>query len=218
MSEQNKVRKPSILRSIKECMSFALENVIRYGDTDIFPYPIERQIFRDIKDKIIQLLEGINADFDEFISQMPVEHEKLLNSVGYTGFRQGTQIDPIWNVYLLGLVLSIGEDIEKKRIPVEKEIVFSYRFKPDNTDYRIFDKKWGWLPFQKKSIDLAKSYKYVLTCDVSDFYPRVYHHRLENALKKATNKSDTIQQIKFLLNGFSKNVSYGLPIPLCQNK
>lgn len=36
-------------------MKFALENIIRYGDTDIFPYPIERQIFRDKKEETTQV-------------------------------------------------------------------------------------------------------------------------------------------------------------------
>ncbi|MBU5613225.1 RNA-directed DNA polymerase [Geomonas azotofigens] len=200
------------LGSLDKCLAFSLENIIRYGDTDIFPYPIERQIFKDKKDDIIKLLESINGSFDELISQMPLEHEKLLNSVGYTGFRQGTQIDSIWNAYLLGLVIFIGNDIEKSRISTSNDNVFSYRFKPDMDDHTIFDKDFGWLAFQKHSIQQASKFKFVLTCDISDFYPHIYHHRLENALKKTTRKSEVIKQIKYLLNGLSGGVSYGLPI------
>mmetsp|Transcript_14114 Transcript_14114/g.6967 ORF Transcript_14114/g.6967 Transcript_14114/m.6967 type:complete len:94 (+) Transcript_14114:1694-1975(+) len=87
------------LESIEKSMEFALENIVRYGDTDIFPYPLERQIFRDKKEETTGLLKKIHSNFDKFIIEMPVEHEKLLNAVGYTGFRQGTQIDPIWNAY-----------------------------------------------------------------------------------------------------------------------
>jgi hypothetical protein len=200
------------LTDIKKCVAFAVENIIRYGDTDIFPYPIERQIFKDKKDDTIKLLENINRSFEELLGQMPLEHEKLLNTVGYTGFRQGTQIDPIWNAYLLGLVTFIGNDIEKVRIHIDSHNVFSYRFRPDENDYTIFDKDCGWIAFQKHSIQQANKFKFVLTCDISDFYPRVYHHRLENALKKATKKSEVIKQIKYLLNGLSGGVSYGLPV------
>jgi len=200
------------LTDLTNSISFALENIIKYGDTDIFPYPLEKQIFRDKKDKIIDFLSKFKVNFEEIISQMPAEHEKLLTAVGYTGFRQGTQIDPIWNAYLLALVLSIGGDIEKSRILPKKEMIFSYRFKPDSNSYTIFDRDYGWLAFQKKSIEHAKEHKFVLVCDISDYYPRIYHHRLENALKKATQKSDIIKQIKYLLNGLSKGVSYGLPI------
>lgn len=193
-------------------MEFAVGNIIRYGDTDIFPYPLERQIFRDNKEETVELLKKMYDKFEDFGTKMPVEHEKLLNAVGYTGFRQGTQIDPIWNVYLLGIVCSIGEDIEKARIDKEKNIIFSYRFKPDETEHFLFDKDYGWITFQKKSLELAKENKFVLTCDISDFYPRIYHHRLENALKKATKKSIVILQIKSILKGLSTGVSYGLPV------
>ena len=108
------------MESIEKSMGFALENVIRYGDTDIFPYPLERQIFRDTKEETTKLLKKMYTDFETFITQMPAEHEKLLNAVGYTGFRQGTQIDPIWNVYLLGIVCFIGDDIEQARVDKKK--------------------------------------------------------------------------------------------------
>ena len=172
------------LESIEKSMRFALENVVRYGDTDIFPYPIERQIFRDRKEETIKLLNKMYTDFETLITQMPAEHEKLLNAVGYTGFRQGTQIDPIWNVYLLGIVCFIGDDIELARVDKKKNIVFSYRFKPDESEFTVFDREYGWISFQKKSLELAQKSRFVLICDISDFYPRIYHHRLENALKK----------------------------------
>jgi hypothetical protein len=142
------------LNSIEKSMDFALENVIRYGDTDIFPYPIERQVFKNKKKETTQLLKKMYDDFESIITLMPAEHEKLLNAVGYTGFRQGTQIDPIWNVYLLGIVCYIGKDIEQARIGKAKDIVFSYRFSPDKSNFTIFDREYGWLSFQKKSLEL----------------------------------------------------------------
>ena len=49
---------------IEKSMDFAVENIIRYGDTDIFPYPIERQIFRDKKEETTQLLIKMYEDFE----------------------------------------------------------------------------------------------------------------------------------------------------------
>lgn len=195
-----------------QSLAFALDNVTRYGDTDIFPYPIEKTIFYDKRENALRLLLEIEDDFDGSMLGMPPIHEALLSAVGYTGFRRGTQIDPIWNVYFLGLVISIGADIEKARIPDERNIVFSYRFKLDPADKTLFDRDRGWLPFQKRAIELAQESKQVLVCDISDFYPRVYHHRLENALKKATTKTEVIRRLKELLSKFSKGVSYGLPV------
>ena len=204
--------KTASLKTIDACMQFAIQNVVRFGDTDIFPYPIERQIVRDCEKDVLKLLEVIWKDFEKMPIDMAIEHERLLQAVGYTGFRQGTQIDTTWNIYLLGLVLNIGEDIEKSRIPQEDSIVFSYRFSPDNKEKTIFSKDSGWVSFQKRALELAQENEYVLVCDISDFYPRIYHHRLENALKKATTKSKVIKQIKWILSDLSKGVSYGLPV------
>ena len=199
-------------RTVQQFFAFALDNVSRYGDTDIFPFPVEKNVFFDKRVSALKVLNTIHKNFDNELLKMPPNHERLLCAVGYAGFRAGTLIDPIWNVYLLGLVLSIGDDIEKARIAKDKEIVFSYRFSPDPESLQLFDKDFGWMRFQEKSAILAKDYSHILTCDISDFYPRIYHHRLKNALKKATQNTEAIRRIKELLSFFSKGVSYGLPV------
>ncbi len=206
-------KKPaSKIATFEQCMRFAANHIVRFGDTDIFPYPIERQVIRDEIEDVVQLLTTIHKNFLDNVRDMPVESERLLQAVGYTGFRQGTQIDPIWNTYLLGLLTHIGPDIEAARVPATKDIVFSYRFKPDQKNFAIFSKDYGWTTFQKRAVALARNFKYVLTCDISDFYPRIYHHRLENALKKATINTQAITQINKILSELSRGASYGLPV------
>jgi len=190
----------------------AIDNITRLGDTDVLPFPIENQIFFDKRNESVQLLKDIHADLRAALQATPPVNENMLTSVGYTGFRWATQIDPIWNAYFLALVISIGKQIEGVRLPVDRETVFSYRFKPDLDSSTIFDKAIGWGQFQSRSLQLAQEFKTVLACDISDFYPRVYHHRLENALKKAAPGSDAIWRIMLLLDNFSNNVSYGLPV------
>ena len=124
----------------------------------------------------------------------------------------GTQIDPIWNAYLLSLVLAIADDIETARISPSKNNIFSYRYKYDKDAKAIFDKEYNWRTFSEKSLDKATNNKYVLKCDISDFYPRIYHHRIENALRRATNNTEVVRRIKVILSRLSKGVSYGLPV------
>lgn len=206
------IRKRERPPAIKGSMQFAIDNVARFGDTDIFPFPIERQLIRDCPDDILRILLNIYKNFDDSIQTMHIESEGLLQAVGYTGFRQGTQIDPIWNLYLLGLVIEIGNDIEKARVDKEREVVFSYRFLPDNKDKTLFSREEGWVAFQKRAVELSSKHGYVLTCDISDFYPRIYHHRLENALKKSTTNTQAIEHTKKILATLSRGVSYGLPV------
>ena len=188
----------------------AVKNVAKFGDTDIFPYPIENHIFNDKSEGVVTVLENIDKDFDAAVKSIPVLMEKNLSVVGYSSFRWGTQIDPIWNVYLLSLVLTIAEQVESARLGAD--IVFSYRFKPDADTGSLFDKEVGWQKFQHASVSHAQDNSYVLRCDISDFYPRIYHHRLENALKKATSNGDVINRIMTILQSISDNVSYGLPV------
>jgi hypothetical protein len=190
----------------------AVQNIARHGDTDVFPYPVENHVFFDKEDAIVAALVKIHGDLNKAIADNPPVVEGMLAPVGYTGFRWATQLDPLWNAYFLGLVLAAAEKIEKARLPVEKENVFSYRYSWDDEDKTIFDKSIGWVQFQKKSVERAKNAKYVLVCDIADFYPRIYHHRLENALQKATDDKGITSCVKKILMQFSNNVSYGLPV------
>nr|WP_243849046.1 RNA-directed DNA polymerase [Xanthomonas sp. CFBP 8151] len=132
--------------------------------------------------------------------------------VGYNGFRSVTQIDPIWNLYLLSLVIWLGGDIEQARVKSENGVVHSYRFISKENDSHIFDSAYGWFSFYEKCQKLADSHRFVLITDISDFYPRIYHHRLENALKKVTKNTSVVKRIITIISHFSGNVSYGLPV------
>ena len=195
-----------------QAFELAVKNIAKFGDTDIFPYQIDNQVFYDDPSGTIDILKEIDTGFDQAIEKIPLLAVKSLAAVGYAGFRWGTQIDPIWNAYLLSLVLRIGDDIERARVSIDKEVVFSYRYKPDFTSASVFDPSIGWHEFQMRSIDLARKYSYVLVCDISDFYPRIYHHRLENSLKRATVDADAIKRIDSILFRIAEHVSYGLPI------
>lgn len=197
---------------MKDHFTFAVGNIARHGDTDVFPFPLENRIFFDLADEAVAALESIHKDFDRAIHDIPPIFEKALSVVGYNGFRPAAQLDPLWNAYLLGLLTSVADKIEAARVPKDAGIVFSYRVKVDTPQFLLFDTNMGWVEFQQRSLALAAEHSHVLCCDISDFYPRVYHHRLENALKKTGGDDIVIQRIMRLLSRFSGGVSYGLPV------
>jgi len=190
----------------------SVENIVAHGDTDIFPFPIENYLFADSQKDILDFLEQIHKNFDQSLSEYPILHENALHAVGYYGFRYGTQIDPIWNAYLLALVIAIADDIEKTRIPIDKKIIFSYRYEYNIEKKSLFKKNYNWLEFNKRAEELANTHSVVLKCDISNFYPSVYHHRIENALNKASSNTEVIKRIIKILSYLSKGVSYGLPV------
>jgi hypothetical protein len=122
---------------MKQFFERALDNVIRHGDTDIFPFPFENFVFFDKRPQIIELLLDIHAHFRERLAAYPPANEGALAPISYTGFRWATQLDPIWNIYFLGLVLAATGDIENARIPVSEEIVFSYRYRWNPENFRL---------------------------------------------------------------------------------
>jgi len=191
-------------------LELAIKNIANFGDTDIFPYPIENRLLFDAAADAVVVLREVDTDFDGALTRMPVLTSKELAVVGYNGFRQGTQIDAVWNAYLLALVITIGEDIEARRVPANT--VFSYRYKPDMASGSLFNKDVGWPHFQTAAIEHAPKNSFVLRCDISDFYPRIYHHRLENALRRATQKTNVASRIMTLVGAISAGPSYGLPV------
>jgi len=193
-------------------IKIAVSNIAAFGDTDIFPFSFEKHIFSDKPELMISALKELHLDFDARLSTTPPDNINTLAPVGYTGFRWATQIDPLWNAYYLALVIEMGAEIEKARIPVSQESVFSYRFVSENPSGGIFDDQINWKAYMDKSLELSKIHPYVITCDVSDFYSRIYHHRIENSLKWTKSKSDTVRRIVEVMKVFSRTVSYGLPV------
>ncbi len=204
---------------MRESFKTAVRNIARFGDTDIFPFPLERHVLHDEEGAILDLLEQAHASFfagggnESFLSAQPPINVSMLAQIGHTGFRWATQVDPLWNAYLLGLIVSVSPGIESARIPASERSVFSYRLKHDPVNRTLFDTAFSWRDFMLDSIERAKGGGYVVVCDVSDFYPRVYHHRIENALLQVVGNSDIPKRVDKVLSAFSPgSTSYGLPV------
>lgn len=188
----------------------AVGNIAAFGDTDVFAFPVENHVLYDQQAEVIDLLSTMSNDFPRQITTAPPFNHAALSPVGYNGFRWATQIDPIWNAYFLGLVLSLAPDIENQRISANENIVFSHRFQPED-DYTLFDRR-GWMKFRQESETQAAAHQYVVSVDIADFYGRLYHHRIENLLKYVDHDGARTSQIMRLLSSFSHGVSYGLPV------
>ena len=189
----------------------ALLNISSHGDTDVFPFPFERSIFQEKPNVCIGYVMEIHDHFEDHLAKSPPLTIEMLSQVGYTGFRRATLIEPLWNAYYLALVMSIAEQIETHRIAVSERTVFSYRYSWNEERSSLFaDSTWN--DYRRESLAQSKSFTFVLQTDIADFYPRINHHRLENALKRIGVKSDAPNRLMKLLSIFSETASYGLPI------
>lgn len=189
----------------------AVKNIAEKGDTDVFPFPVENHVLHDKPLAVVELLERIATDFDGNLERTPVTRHSSLAPVGYAGYRWATQIDPLWNAYLLSLVVSMAPDIEAARIHPDEQTVFSYRYESGYSD-GLF-KVDGWRAFQDRCNELADQHAYIVSVDIADFYSRIYHHRLENALRDIDDQSYArTKQIMTILTKLSDGTSYGLPV------
>lgn len=197
--------------NIDEAIDAALRNIGKHGDTDIFPFPFENLIFNDRTADARAVLKEVHGDFKGWLSSYPPQTIPSLTQVGYTGFRWAHLIDPFWNAYYLALVISLADKIEEQRTREADTSVFSYRFDWQDSDAKLF-RDSTWIDFRRKCVEMSGSYPLIVQTDISDFYPRIYHHRVENALHRLPGAGDIPSRIMELLGAFSKNVSYGLPI------
>lgn len=195
----------------KKNIKKAVKNIIAYGDTDVFAFPFENILIRRNSEKFIASIEDLASNFNKYIETYPPQFESGLVPAGYQGYRWATQICPFWNAYFLSAVLRYANEIEAARLAPSLNIVHSYRLDLGGEDENLFDNNYNWRSFMLHSYSEAQKSKYVVVTDVSEFYRRLYHHRIENALEQIinTNIPDRIMKI---LTIFSRGSSYGLPI------
>lgn len=200
-----------MLRLSPTTLDWAIKHATGFGDTDIFPKPFEYEAIQHDWATVKDFLAGVNVlDVLEWTTR---PHRTLLSPKARYGFRPATQLDPLDFLVFAGLVYELGSDLEAKRIPVPEQTVYSYRFAPDNNG-RIFDGAVGYRQFQSRSESLSsdKTFSHVVIADIADFYPRIYVHRLENALNNATKKGNHVKALRNLLSGWNGTESYGIPV------
>jgi hypothetical protein len=139
----------------------------------------------------------------------------LMSPKARNGFRSITQLDPLDFIVFVALIKDIAKDIEARRIPVAQERVFSYRVNVKSGG-QIFNHNIGYRQFLEKcqrKLATDASILSIATTDISDFYSRIYHHRLENALQIATpTKINHIRALMNMLSGWNATESHGIPI------
>ncbi len=195
----------------KKYIRRAIKNVISYGDTDVLPFSFENILIRRKEDDFIAEIENLTNNFDSRLEETSPQFESTFVPAGYNGYRWVTQIDPFWNAYLLSTVTSCGAGIEKVRIDCSKNYIHSYRFDENVDSEKLFKDEYNWHSFMLESYNRAQEHSYVVITDISEFYRRVYHHRLENALNRSI-PTDISKNIIRLLTKLSNGTSYGLPV------
>lgn len=191
----------------KNSVEWALEHLFRHNDTDIFPKIFEYEAMHFCKDEVIRMMTI--KDMNQWVTR-PLR--KCLTPKNYYGYRIATQLDPLDTLAYVSLIYRIGEELEKSRVKPENEIAFSSRFGPDS-DYYMFNRNIGFNEFQNRSRELSKTNSFVVLTDISDFYNRLYLHRIENALRStAKSHPNEASTTIALIKSWNQKVSYSIPV------
>lgn len=188
-------------------LDLALDHIEHRGDTDLFLLPFEFEAIRHSWSSIRPWIQGIDP-----LRWDTGQHRQILVPKGDFGFRIATQLDPFDSIFLTALTLQFAEKFEAARIPVAAEIVHSNRFALGPRG-QIYDPKHNYESFRLRSIALASDHRFshVVMTDIGDFFTRIYHHPLENAIADATDE-ETARVFGQFFSGISGKKSIGIPI------
>lgn len=192
-----------------DCLELAKEFLLSQGDSDLFPAPFEIKAI-DKKWDMIKT-ELLSKDMNKNSYNWMGGRRSVIPK-GTNSFRVGTQLDPIDSLVLTSIIYQYGNQIEKKRVPITENKVFSYRFKSNSST--IYNENINWNNFWEESIENAERIPdgFVLVVDVSDFYNQIYHHTLENELLEAKIPNEIVKLIISLLMKLTNGVSRGVPV------
>jgi hypothetical protein len=186
----------------------ALDHIVDHGDTDIFPHPFELRFVRDSSKEIVDAIKAI--DLNQYHPMSVIE--SLIPKSKF-GFRVGHQPFPIDAIVFTALVLEIFDDVEAARDAPENKRAFSYRKTP-GLNKVLFqpDRNYGqWLDFQMAYL-FEDNFSHAVRTDISDFYLRIYRHRLENILSSTSGRTDVVRTIERFLMEWRGGQSFGVPV------
>ena len=190
----------------EKSLDWALAHVETCGDTDVFPIPFEYKAIRHNWEILKPQLAKQNI-LEWTVRPLRI----LLAPKARYGFRIITQLDPLDFLLFAATIRELCTSIEVKR--VSKSVVCSYRVAPTE-DGQLFNQT-GYRAFLNTSRDILEKnpeISHVVVTDISDFYSRIYHHRLENALDDSTDKSGHVRAVMHLLSGWNTKETFGIPI------
>lgn len=190
----------------EDSIRWAINHIMKFHDTDIFPLPKEFEVIGNNIEEFVSIIKDIDLSSYQWNSS-----RRFIIPKSELSYRVVTQLSPIDSVIFSALIVEIGNKIELRRIPFNKNRVFTYRFNPtSNGDmYRTNN---PWTSYWSTALEKIEIHQFATYIDISDFYNQIYHHTIENQLIKCGVENQKIKVIMNLLNSLTQRVSRGIPV------
>lgn len=187
--------------------------IAHHGYSDFFPDPPEWDAVAKGWTELRGLLSKI--DLTEY---QPFERIYAFAPKSKINLRPVTLLHPVDLIFYTSLVADLIKVIDERRIPETDERVFSFRLgatrKPE-----LYASNPSHAEFETAKRTRARSREdgYMGFADITDFYSRLYQHKVRGALDSCVVASPKLQVypqvIELLLRKFTHDgVSYGIPI------
>jgi hypothetical protein len=190
-------------RVIKEIdWSRAVRNIIVDNRSDFILAPHFDIIFRDKSQELIQQLSSALSS-GTYEPQLPIQM-----SVPKQGIltRPGSILLPQDRLLYQGLIEDLLEKMEEH---MDRQRTFSHI--PSGTNDRLFASSFeAWTAFQEKVETICGQSKFVLQCDVANFFETLPQHPLINSLEGSGCRAESVRLLEKILSSFRQNVSQGI--------
>lgn len=191
-------------------LDWALAHVRREGDSDFFPPAFEFKAIEAQWAGFRATLAGLDLH-----AYAPAAPRTVIAPKGYYGFRYVTQLAPGDTLLYLAMLHQAGPLLEAVRVPRDRGIAHSFRLALGPAG-ELWDPAFDYGSFQKATEQMldARGVSHVAETDITDFYHRIYAHRLEGALERAMGRGNSLAGAitRFRAALFQRETHRGLPV------
>lgn len=178
-----------------------------HGYGTFLPEPPEFNLTKKNWKSIKALLATVDLDtYDGYSPIRSFAPKSRLN------VRRVSLLHPFDFILYTSLVLVLKKGIAKSRLSAER--VFSYRTEKTSLK-QLYASSPSFKDFKAAAAEkvAANPNCFVGITDIADFFPKIYQHRLINALEATTAgvQREEIRALEKMLSRFSEGTSYGIP-------
>jgi len=190
----------------------AILHLADLGDTDILPPLFEFQFFKEAADAVVKKLISFTPG-----SYEPVGVFEVLSPKTQTSFRIAHQLHPTDVILFTAASIEIAPAIDSIRLDPGNG-AFSYRFDNTADSPSLFTDTCSYHDWLISIVEMCEPNEafsndaLILETDISDFYGRIYFHRIEHVLDdiKAANAPRRI--VENIIKNSRARQSHGLPV------
>lgn len=193
----------------RSSIAWAIKHLDKFGDTDIFPVPIEFQIVNKNSALAVEALSEKDLTKHQYLVPRRTAVPKSMG-----GFRVASQLSPIDAILFTGLAHHVSPNVEHARLSRSRQESCSFRLDLKENG-QFFVPGFGFGDFNRATERHIRDprTKFVLSVDLADFYNQISHHRIANNMESVGFDPSEFRTAEHILDRFSSNHhSRGLPI------